>query len=632
MSELVIGQVWRSRYLIESVLGKGGMGIIYGAIDQDKGYRRCAIKLLLRHRVERQHYRRRLMVEMEVMQRLKHENIVQIYEFNKGEEENDLPYLVMERLDGETLGDLINRVPKIPISKGIHLIQQALSALTYAHAQGIIHRDLKPDNLFICQTESGRTLLKVLDFGVAKDLTSNVSLTASLDFPMIGTLHYMAPEQIRNQQATPRCDLYAIGVILYQMISGYPPFAMSNLEIPTELTILPASLRLTWLHVNTPPPALNFDPKLDGIITKVLAKDPIERPQTSDEFSMLLEQWLKNHPHKYDALIPLPPPKESREVKKLQTASLLTLEALEEAPHQRPSSIDPRLLDLKPTVDLNHMTLPERDIDKTPIPREQAIIIYDHSSLSSMFQKFSLQRPVLRLSHHLQVTHLAWWAIALVALIGIVLFFIIGLDEGQHRSISDQALQADIRNVKLFNPEQLIDHLSSFDSYLSIELPKYITIKDLQSTVDRLENDHEMIIKSIDRELFLAYLYTWFSAEDQAQNSLIQLFNIDKKELVTHRQWHLYAITLLRIRLEASMKSRLKLALKTFKIADRTLLSSIEQVEKQDRYDLMTRIEVYRLHKQWIAITSILKGLKESDRIEFSDELTKIMDNASKHL
>ena len=215
MSQLKVGQIWQSRYLIEKVLGQGGMGIVYGAIDQHNDNKRCAVKILLKHRLKRLHYRRRLLAEIDMMQRLDHPHIVQVYDVFKGDGQTDVPYLVMEQLEGENLGELISRGDRITVRDCLKLIQQALSALEYAHRQGVIHRDLKPENLFLCSAADGQKYLKVLDFGVAKDLTSNLSLTASLDFPMIGTPHYMAPEQIRNQKAAPSCDVYAMGVIIW---------------------------------------------------------------------------------------------------------------------------------------------------------------------------------------------------------------------------------------------------------------------------------------------------------------------------------------------------------------------------------------------------------------------------------
>ena len=241
MTLLQTDDLLRSRYLIKGILGQGGMGIVYDAFDQEQ-HRPCAIKLLLSHREESEQYRQRLAAEIEVMSRLDHPNIVKIYDYfgdlkttrtdgtnkhnhdAKSLEQDHVPYIVMERLEGQSLAEFL-KTKTLNLTEALNIIQQTLAAMSHAHELGIIHRDLKPENLFLTHKINSELCLKVLDFGVAKDLESDVSLTASLDFPLIGTPHYMAPEQIRNQKVAPSCDLYSVGVILCEMFYAHPPFA-----------------------------------------------------------------------------------------------------------------------------------------------------------------------------------------------------------------------------------------------------------------------------------------------------------------------------------------------------------------------------------------------------------------------
>jgi serine/threonine protein kinase len=260
-SELVPIPQWIGRYKVIGTLGEGGMGIVYGAVDDRLG-RPVALKVIRRDIVGNQVARERFWREARLAAHVNHPHICQIYEV--GEAGDDL-FIVMERLNGEPLSARLHR-GAMPLDETVRVGLQMLEALDALHAAGIVHRDLKPSNIFL--TPHG---VKLVDFGLARPVVdenaaTNHSLT--LQGTIVGTPKYMAPEQIRGGATDGRTDLFATGVILYEMLAGYGPFEASSLPAITEKVL------------NSDPPVLGGSPGIaaaDRVIHRALAKAPGQR-------------------------------------------------------------------------------------------------------------------------------------------------------------------------------------------------------------------------------------------------------------------------------------------------------------------------------------------------------------------
>jgi serine/threonine protein kinase len=237
-------------------IGRGAMGVVYSARDTRTG-RSVAIKLMMADLEGDRETRVRFEREARVAGEMLHRNVINVYDM--GEEDGRL-YMVMELLDGETLGDYLKRVGRLPLERGLDLMMQVCEGLAVAHAHAIVHRDVKPGNLFVLR-DGG---LKILDFGVAR--LANSSMTAS-GF-IVGTPDFMSPEQARGKEIDQRSDVFSAGAVFYYMLSGRKPFAAND---------LPAVLH----KVNSEdPPPLTADEAPAGlwrIVMKALAKSTADR-------------------------------------------------------------------------------------------------------------------------------------------------------------------------------------------------------------------------------------------------------------------------------------------------------------------------------------------------------------------
>jgi serine/threonine-protein kinase len=250
--ELEAGHRIGDRYELDEQLGRGGMGEVWRARHLAlKSF--VAIKFLQAQPAQQEAARKRFLNEAQVTAQLKTRHAVQVFDF--GVTEEGRPYLVMELLDGETVGHRLERTGVLPTSATVRFLQQAARALDRAHALGIVHRDFKPDNLVIVRDEDGRESIKVLDFGIAKlvgDLEGGPPPASGRvddtlvdgDGPMsitstnaaLGTPHYMAPEQIRRDSLGPALDIWAFGVVAFECLTGVPPFdGTSLIEIFTRI-------------------------------------------------------------------------------------------------------------------------------------------------------------------------------------------------------------------------------------------------------------------------------------------------------------------------------------------------------------------------------------------------------------
>lgn len=226
----LLGRLLHGRYRVLDVIAKGGMGMVYDAIHVGLR-RRVAIKTLRSQYAHSKTAIARFHNEAALAGRFGHPNIVEVYDL--GELEDGTPYLVMERLVGETVTERLARERPMPVSIAVDITAQVLSALVITHAEGILHRDLKPDNLLIVGGERGPLTVKVLDFGVAEGFIPSTGASAGAasapptggGHGIAGTPAFMAPEQAQGvRDLDTRADIYAVGMILYVMLTGQLPF------------------------------------------------------------------------------------------------------------------------------------------------------------------------------------------------------------------------------------------------------------------------------------------------------------------------------------------------------------------------------------------------------------------------
>jgi eukaryotic-like serine/threonine-protein kinase len=260
----LIGKTIAGCYVIEDLLGEGGMSTVYRAhhklID-----RPCAVKVLNPALGTDPSVRERFRREARSTQAIAHPNVIEI--FDQGEMEDGTPYIVMELLAGTTLTTLVDAGP-IAAMRALPIMIQIARGIARAHDLGVVHRDLKPDNIFICPRENQGDLVKILDFGIARS-RADTRLTNAGE--LFGTPQYIAPERITSGEAGPSVDLYAFGVIFFEMATGQLPF-----NAPDPATFL---IR----HMKDVPPSLrSLDPRvperLDALVLQLLEKDPRARP------------------------------------------------------------------------------------------------------------------------------------------------------------------------------------------------------------------------------------------------------------------------------------------------------------------------------------------------------------------
>ncbi len=258
-----------NKYEIVDVIGQGSMGVVYKCIDTVLN-RYVALKTLNLHFANNPEIKERFYREAKILANLTHTNIVQVYELKEFE---NFCYLVMEYLEGESLKSIIsNKKPLSHLSK-LEIARQIANGVSYAHSKGVIHRDLKPANIFI--REDG--VVKILDFGVAKLKTSNITTKGTI----LGTISYMAPEQLQGKEIDERADIFGIGAIMYEMFSYRKPFhATSVTEIMHKI-------------IHTSPDYIPRAPKnINEIIFKCLAKKPEERYQSAEELKTAIEELI----------------------------------------------------------------------------------------------------------------------------------------------------------------------------------------------------------------------------------------------------------------------------------------------------------------------------------------------------
>ena len=268
-------------YRIEKVLGRGGMGTVYAGV-QPVIEKQVAIKLLNAQFSADANLVRRFVDEARAVNRIRHANIIDIFSFGQLGPPDGRQYFVMEYLEGTTLAERMAR-GDLSGDDMPAFLTQICDALDAAHGENIVHRDLKPENVWIVTPKRGKPFIKLLDFGIAKLLSSGERSTTQTGMVM-GTPHYMSPEQCHGKAVDHRTDIYAMGVMLYQLYSGRLPF-----QGETFAEILAKQI------VDTPEPPskhAQIPPELDKLIMRCLSKDPAGRPQSAKELGQTLASIL----------------------------------------------------------------------------------------------------------------------------------------------------------------------------------------------------------------------------------------------------------------------------------------------------------------------------------------------------
>jgi serine/threonine-protein kinase len=286
--DLYLGRVLGGRYQLDACIGTGGMGAIYRARRLHIGDT-VAVKVLRPEVLENAVSRERFHREARAAAMLHHPNAVVIHDF--GEDADGTAYIVMELLEGRSLRQLLQEERTITPERTYGIVRQACAAVEAAHRRGVIHRDLKPDNIILMDEHDGSDHVKILDFGIAKlrDKSSDkLSLEKSLTNvgTVIGTPYYMSPEQCQGEPADARSDIYSMGVVLYEMLTGVIPFSAKT---PTAVAIK---------HVTeAPKPLSELRPDLalavERVVLRALAKEPDARQQSALELSRELETAIK---------------------------------------------------------------------------------------------------------------------------------------------------------------------------------------------------------------------------------------------------------------------------------------------------------------------------------------------------
>jgi serine/threonine protein kinase len=278
----MIGQILDGRYRVLSQLGRGAMGEVYLAEHLHLG-RREALKVLHPSLASDPQFVSRFRREARATNRLSHPNIVSVHDF--GQLPDGRFYLAMEYAEGESLSRVLATVGRLPLVRALYLLHQLAAAVDHAHQRGVVHRDLKPDNLVLVQKRGRTDLLKVLDFGIAKIVAPDYqeSLGVTPKGEVFGTPAYMAPEQFRGEGVDPRCDLYSVGCIAYEIITGALPFVGRKMELMhAHATRVP-----TAPSVRAPEAGLPAE--LDALVLRCLEKQPLRRFPTGADLQLAIE-------------------------------------------------------------------------------------------------------------------------------------------------------------------------------------------------------------------------------------------------------------------------------------------------------------------------------------------------------
>ena len=276
----MIGHVISGRYVVQAVVGTGGMAVVYRAFDKKKN-RIVAIKVLRPEYESDEEFVRRFSREAEAASKVSHENIVNMLDVGI---DGDMRYIVMEFVDGQTLKEMIRQQGCIAPDTAIRMTIRILAAVDHAHRNGIVHRDIKPQNILV--DNEGR--VKVADFGIARlKTTQTTTVEEGQGVSAMGSVHYFSPEQAKGELADEKSDLYSVGVVMYEMLTGQVPFDGET------------SVSVALKHLNEPPRSMRehraeISKALDEVVMRALCKDATKRYQTAAEMAADLRKCISN--------------------------------------------------------------------------------------------------------------------------------------------------------------------------------------------------------------------------------------------------------------------------------------------------------------------------------------------------
>jgi serine/threonine-protein kinase len=283
----LLGTTVAGRYKVIKLLGEGGMGQVYLA-EHSAIEKRIALKVLRAEYAHKGEIVTRFQQEAISASRIKHPNVLDVFDF--GQLENGCFYLAMEFLEGNDLADELQRARVLTPARALPILMQICRALAAAHSKGVVHRDMKPENVFLQRTGDGEEIVKIVDFGIAQLKPSNEEAAAQSTHRRLtrtgmifGTPEYMAPEQASGKHADLRCDVYAVGIIMFELFTGAVPFTGETFlgVLTKHLNELPPAMHAVY-------PDLQLSPDLEGVVLRTLAKDPAQRYQTMNELAQAL--------------------------------------------------------------------------------------------------------------------------------------------------------------------------------------------------------------------------------------------------------------------------------------------------------------------------------------------------------
>src|SRR5215216_4079992 len=269
----MVGEVLSGRYEVEALIGAGGMSSVYRAHDRLLG-RKVALKVLHYHYTEDDDYAERFRRAARAVAALSDPNVVTV--IDRGDHEGR-QFIVFEYVHGENLNKQIERLGAGPVDEALELALQVARGLSFAHQNGLVHRDVKPQNVLL----NGDGQAKVMDFGIARSMDVKRGMTTT--GTVLGTSDYIAPEQAQGQRVDEHTDVYSLGVVLYELLTGEVPFPGENF------------VAVAMRHINEPPPPIrakrpDVSPRLEAAVHRAMAKDPHDRFQTMAELDACLAE------------------------------------------------------------------------------------------------------------------------------------------------------------------------------------------------------------------------------------------------------------------------------------------------------------------------------------------------------
>ncbi|MCB9527973.1 MAG: serine/threonine-protein kinase [bacterium] len=376
-------------YVLERLLGRGGMSLVFFARHRVTG-QSAAIKILQRGLPENIVAARRLEQEARTIARIDHPHVVRLYD--AGRTPDGLPYFAMEYLEGESLARVFARHGRLPVPRMIEIVRQMLSALQEAHALDIVHRDIKPDNVFLVQQPGNDDFVKMLDFGIAKLIGPQPhTAVESVQGVVLGTPEYLSPEVAMDVDALPASDIYAVGVILFEGLTGRLPFTGRT---PTQIA---------EHHCFTPPPSpRSFVPdlpvELERIVLRCLNKDPAERYRDAEALTQALRA--------IGGLAPAAPPDRSATDELPRIVGGDPLDAVEDTIRRALREPDgPRLAALDVLAARTEALDSERDALLAKLEGDDGVLDLERALIDALTESESLADEIRRLREALRTEH-----------------------------------------------------------------------------------------------------------------------------------------------------------------------------------------------------------------------------------